>query len=106
MNYWSDVNHAYYDKVWQHADLYDFYSHELERLAGEIVGRSDGFRFVVRLNDGTEIDAILPKDLTSGNKQGCLFGSLIGWQVQVLVIRLTPKLARIVELRRPETCHE
>jgi hypothetical protein len=28
MNYWSAINHAYLDKVWENADAFEYYSHE------------------------------------------------------------------------------
>ena len=29
MNYWSAINHAYLDKVWESAICFDFYRHEV-----------------------------------------------------------------------------
>jgi hypothetical protein len=29
MNHWSAINHAYLDRVWECAFMYDFYAHEL-----------------------------------------------------------------------------
>jgi hypothetical protein len=31
MNYWSAINHAYLDKVWENADSFDYYAHEIPR---------------------------------------------------------------------------
>jgi hypothetical protein len=33
MNYWSGINHAYHDAVWEEADMWAFYAYEL--LAAE-----------------------------------------------------------------------
>ncbi len=30
MNYWSTIMHAYYDTVWQEANMWPYYFHELE----------------------------------------------------------------------------
>ena len=30
MNYWSGINHAYFDKVWESAICFDFYRHEVD----------------------------------------------------------------------------
>jgi len=31
MNYWSAINHAYFDEVWESARCFDFYRHEVNR---------------------------------------------------------------------------
>lgn len=67
-------------------------------LAGEILEHGPNwFQVRVRLESGEEIEAVIPRT----RRFGCLFGALIGWQVQI-VIRKPPRLARVVDLHRPE----
>jgi hypothetical protein len=35
MNYWSAINHAYLDKVWENAICFDFYKHEVKSKEAE-----------------------------------------------------------------------
>jgi hypothetical protein len=65
-----------------------------EPVEGVIISTSP--RYVVRLVTGEEVRAghKLPR------RFGCLFGTLVGWNVKV-VVRCPPKSARIVELFRP-----
>lgn len=63
-------------------------------VIGEILAHGRNFRQLhVRLDDGREVVAVLPKT----RKFGCLFGSLVGWKVRVAFLK-PPKAPRIVEL--------
>jgi len=68
-----------------------------ELVDGEILAHgSDYRRLQVRLTSGEEIAAMLPKH----KKFGCLFGTLVGWKVKV-ILRLPPQMPRVVELTAP-----
>lgn len=69
---------------------------ETDAVVGEVVAHGFNYRHLqLRLITGEEISAVLP----TNRKFGCLFGSLVGWQVKV-VFRQPPKMARIVDLAR------
>jgi hypothetical protein len=55
-----------------------------------------GLEFVVQLDDGREVTAILPKSRI--RQIGCLFGDLVGCRA-VLVFRAAPLLPAILEIR-------
>lgn len=68
-----------------------------DAIASEILGHRNDFRQVhVRLANGEEIVAVLPKL----RKFGCLFGTLVGWKVRV-VFRQPPKMPRVIDLEGP-----
>jgi len=35
MNFWSDINHAFTDDVWEDAEMFPYYSHEKHTSGGE-----------------------------------------------------------------------
>jgi hypothetical protein len=45
MNHWSAINHAYLDRVWEYADMYDLYAREsVEGRSAEQSAAADGGR--------------------------------------------------------------
>ena len=67
-------------------------------VSGVVLGHGSDYRQLrVLLVTGQETIAVLP----TTRKFGCLFGSLVGWNVKV-VVRKAPKMARVVDLARPK----
>ena len=66
-------------------------------VSGVVLGHGSEYRQLrVLLVTGQETIAVLP----TTRKFGCLFGSLVGWNVKI-ALRKSPKLARVVDLARP-----
>ena len=70
----------------------------VEYFDGAITSISRPMHFSVRLDDGRDIVAALPKSTLK--RLGCLFGDLIGCRV-VVVFADAPKPPRIVDLSIP-----
>ena len=68
---------------------------ESQHDANGTILSSCGHSVVVRLEEGTDVQAIIPKD-----RFGCLFGSLVGWKVRI-TIPSPPQLPRVMELTPP-----
>jgi hypothetical protein len=64
---------------------------------GTIVGSVTPLRYSVRLNDGTNVEAILPKSVL--RKLGCLFGPLKDGLVVTVSLHDPPKQHRIIDVR-------
>ena len=67
---------------------------------GVIAGLAHPQHFNVRLDDGRDIVALLPK--TTMRRLGCLLGPLVGWRV-VVTFPDTPKPPRIVDMSMPDS---
>jgi hypothetical protein len=66
---------------------------------GVIVSHAQPMHFDVRLDDGRDIVAVLPKSTI--RRLGCLIGSLADWRV-VIIFPDSPKPPRIVDMSRPD----
>ena len=76
-------------------DLMPNFPHD-DAVAGEILAHGSDFRQVrVRLANGEEIIAVLPKLRRFG-----WFGNLVGWKVRV-AFRQPSELPRVIDLERP-----
>ena len=67
-------------------------------MTGEILAHGSDFCQVrVRLDDGREVIAVLPK----ARRFGCLFGDLVGWKAR-MTFPQPPKMPRVIDLQQPE----
>ena len=73
-----------------------------EYAAGVIGKHVQNNEFMIRLDDGREVIAILPK---SRMRQLGFIGSLVGWRATV-VFRPAPKCYVILEIQRPNSQQE
>jgi hypothetical protein len=74
-----------------------------EYAEGTIAEHCRALEFAVRLGDGRDVVAAIPKSRLK--KPGCLLGSLVGWRVTV-VFRWPPKMPTILEIRHSDNQHE
>jgi hypothetical protein len=68
----------------------------MPNIRGKIIGSISVMRYTVRLDDGADIEAILPKSAL--RKVGCLFGPLQNGQVVTVSLRDLPRQNRIVDV--------